>query len=112
MLSFGQRFLFTFLPVWAVAFPLFCSPVTLPPESTAKVSRAFVAVDGPRFVVGGKPFRFVGANLAVMDKDEDRQRLAETLRAAALDGVKVVRVWAHGEGGENAEVISSEGIFG
>jgi mannan endo-1,4-beta-mannosidase len=59
----------------------------------------FVRQRGGRFVIGQKPFRFVGANVAVMYRDEDRARMPETLRQAAQAGIKVVRVWAFGEGG-------------
>src|SRR5215213_8411353 len=62
---------------------------------------SFVRQRGGRFVIGGKPFRFVGANVAVMYRDEDRARMPETLRQAAQVGIKVVRVWAFGEGGPN-----------
>jgi mannan endo-1,4-beta-mannosidase len=62
---------------------------------------AFVQADGPRLVVDGKPFRFVGANVAVMYRDDDRARMPETLKQAARIGIKVVRVWASGEGGPN-----------
>ena len=61
--------------------------------------RGFVTTSGARFFVDGRPFRFVGANVSVMFKDEDRARMPETLREAARDGVKVIRVWAYGEGG-------------
>ena len=61
----------------------------------------FVRQRGGRFVVAGKPFRFVGANVAVMYRDEDRARMPETMREAAQAGIKVVRVWAFGEGGPN-----------
>ena len=61
----------------------------------------FVRQRGGRFFVGQKPFRFVGANVAVMYRDEDRERMPETLRVAAETGIKVVRVWAYGEGGPN-----------
>src|ERR1043166_1489353 len=61
----------------------------------------FGAADGNRFVVDGKPFRFVGANVAVMYRDDDRARMPETLRQAARVGIKVVRGWASGEGGPN-----------
>jgi hypothetical protein len=37
----------------------------------------------------------------VMYRDEDRERMPETLKQAALAGIKVVRVWAFGEGGPN-----------
>ena len=59
----------------------------------------FVQAHGGRFFVEGRPFRFVGANVAVMFRDEDRARMPETMRQAAQAGIKVVRVWAFGEGG-------------
>ncbi len=58
--------------------------------------RGFVSTSGTRFVIDGQPFRFVGANVAVMYRDEDRARMPETLREAARDGVRVLRVWAFG----------------
>jgi mannan endo-1,4-beta-mannosidase len=61
----------------------------------------FVQIAGGRFVVDRRPFRFVGANIAVMYRDDDRARMPETLREAARVGIKVVRVWAFGEGGPN-----------
>jgi mannan endo-1,4-beta-mannosidase len=61
----------------------------------------FVRLSNGRFVLDGKPFRFVGANVAVMYRDEDRQRMSETLKQAATSGIRVVRVWAFGEGGPN-----------
>src|SRR5262249_35173431 len=42
---------------------------------------------------------FVGANVSVMYRDDDRAKMPETLRQAAQMGIKVVRVWAMGEGG-------------
>jgi mannan endo-1,4-beta-mannosidase len=67
----------------------------------------FVQIRGGRFVVDGRPFRFAGANVAVMFRDEDRARMPETLRQAAQAGMKVVRVWAFGEGGpEDVKPIS------
>ncbi|MDQ1729713.1 MAG: mannan endo,4-beta-mannosidase [Pyrinomonadaceae bacterium] len=59
----------------------------------------FVRARAGRFVIGGRPFRFVGANVSVMYRDEDRARMPETLRQASLAGMRVVRVWASGEGG-------------
>jgi mannan endo-1,4-beta-mannosidase len=61
----------------------------------------FVQSNDFRFVIDGRPFRFVGANVSVMYRDEDRARMPETLRQAAKLGIKVVRVWASGEGGPN-----------
>jgi mannan endo-1,4-beta-mannosidase len=63
--------------------------------------RGFVSTRGTRFLVDGQPFRFTGANVSVMYRDEDRQRMPETMREAARDGLRVVRVWAFGEGGED-----------
>jgi mannan endo-1,4-beta-mannosidase len=62
---------------------------------------AFVRTRGGRLVLGGRPFRFVGANVAVMYRDEDRAAMPETLARASQAGIKVVRVWAFGEGGPN-----------
>jgi mannan endo-1,4-beta-mannosidase len=59
----------------------------------------FVQARNGRFVIDGRPFRFVGANVAVMYRDDDRAKMPETLRQAAQHGIKVVRVWASGEGG-------------
>ena len=61
----------------------------------------FVQKAGARLVLEGKPFRFVGANVAVMYREDDRARMPETLRAAAQNGIRVVRIWASGEGGPN-----------
>ena len=72
------------------------------PKSANNVANdQFVRQRGGRFFVGRKPFRFVGANVAVMYRDEDRERMPETMRQAAQAGIKVVRVWAFGEGGPN-----------
>ena len=70
---------------------------------TARARPGFVARDGARFVVDGRPFRFVGANVAVIYGDEDQARMSETLHRAALDRVRVVRVWAFGERGDDDE---------
>src|SRR2546423_3497250 len=61
----------------------------------------FVQSNDFRFVIDGRPFRFVGANVSVMYRDDDRARMPETLRQTARLGIKVVRVWASGEGGPN-----------
>src|SRR5437879_5045430 len=49
---------------------------------------AFVQTDGPRLVIDGRPFRFVGTNIAVMYRDDDRARMPETLQQAARIGIK------------------------
>jgi mannan endo-1,4-beta-mannosidase len=68
-------------------------------SSPGSRSDTFVRTSGSRFVVAGRPFRFVGANVSVMYRDEDRARMPETLRQASQAGIRVVRVWASGEGG-------------
>jgi mannan endo-1,4-beta-mannosidase len=70
-----------------------------PNVATAPAKDQFVRQRGGRFFIGQRPFRFVGANVALMYRDEDRERMPETLRQAAQTGIKVVRVWAFGEGG-------------
>lgn len=70
-------------------------------ESAARAPAGIVSARGIRFILDGRPFRFVGANVSVMYRDEDRARMPETLRQAAQMGIKVVRVWASGEGGPN-----------
>jgi mannan endo-1,4-beta-mannosidase len=75
--------------------------VASPNSTTNSTSGQFVRQRGSRFFVGNHPFRFVGANVAVMYRDEDRALMRETLRQAAQAGIKVVRVWAFGEGGPN-----------
>jgi mannan endo-1,4-beta-mannosidase len=83
----------------AAALFLGASPAA---NRAGSVSRGqFVHQRGGRFFVGNKPFRFVGANVAVMYRDEDRERMSETIHQAAQAGIKVVRVWAYGEGGPN-----------
>lgn len=68
---------------------------------TGSARPGFVRANGVRFTVDGRPFRFVGANVSLMYRDEDRARMPETLRQASQVGIKVVRVWAFGEGGPN-----------
>ena len=62
---------------------------------------AFVGVEGHRFVVGARPFAFVGANLEVMH-GAAREQYRATLDAARSDGLTVGRVWALGEGAADA----------
>ncbi|MDX6695443.1 MAG: mannan endo-1,4-beta-mannosidase [Blastocatellia bacterium] len=61
----------------------------------------FVSTSGARFTIDNAPARFVGANVAVIYGDEERERMPETLRQAARDGMSLVRVWAFGESGED-----------
>jgi mannan endo-1,4-beta-mannosidase len=75
--------------------------IASPKDANKSLKDQFVRQRGGQFVIGQKPFRFVGANVALMYRDEDRERMPETLRQAAHAGIKVVRVWAFGEGGPN-----------
>ena len=59
----------------------------------------FVQSKGAQLVVGGKPFRFVGANVDLMFRRETRGQLGEMMRFAADQGITVIRVWVSGEGG-------------
>jgi mannan endo-1,4-beta-mannosidase len=84
-----------------IASAAFLFFVASPNGATNSGTNSFVRQRGGRFFVGNRPFRFVGANVAVMYRDEDRERMPETLRQASQAGIKVVRVWAFGEGGPN-----------
>lgn len=84
-----------------IASAAFLFLVASPKVATQSAANQFVRQRGGRFFVGNRPFRFVGANIAVMYRDDDRVRMPETLRQAAQAGIKVVRVWAFGEGGPN-----------
>jgi mannan endo-1,4-beta-mannosidase len=61
--------------------------------------RGFVTVKGARFFADGRPFRFVGANVAVIYGNEERAFMPDTLREAARMRVSVIRIWASGESG-------------
>jgi mannan endo-1,4-beta-mannosidase len=61
-----------------------------------------VRVDGARFVDGKRPFSFVGANVNVLHGAANRAAWERTLDAARDDGLRVVRVWALGEGPADA----------
>jgi len=71
------------------------------PGNARRGRPGFVQSENGRFMIDGRPFRFVGANVSVTYRDDDRARMPETLREAARVGIKVVRVWASGEGGRN-----------
>jgi mannan endo-1,4-beta-mannosidase len=92
--------------IWAIAaLTLIGSAAVLfyigSPGKEESTNAHFVQQRNGRFIVNGRPFRFVGANVALMYRDEDRDRMPETLRQAAAAGISVVRVWAFGEGGPN-----------
>ena len=92
-----KQFLLAVSALIAVAAILFGAAIWRSPSRNAVPG--FVRAKGLRFDVDRKPFRFAGANVSVMYRDDDRARMPETLRQAAQAGIKVVRVWASGEGG-------------
>jgi len=95
-----RKFFFAAAAVIAGAAVLFALSRWRGGEARARPARpGFVQANGARFMIDGRPFRFAGANVAVMYRDDDRRMMGETLRQAAQAGIKVVRVWASGEGG-------------
>src|SRR5262245_39404319 len=63
---------------------------------------AFVGVEGGRFVVEGRPFAFVEANVNAMQGEQVRARFRDTLAALTADGLTVARIWAFAEGPADA----------
>lgn len=77
-------------------------------EDSRAARRGFVTTKGSRFFVDGRPFRFVGANVAVIYGNEERAFMPDTMREAARDGVQVVRIWAFGE--SDVEDVPGSGV--
>ncbi len=71
----------------------------------------FVRVSGTSFTLGGAPFHFLGANVAVMHGATHRAALAQTLDAVRADGLTVVRVWALGERPDTAQPWTRDYAF-
>ena len=65
----------------AVAAFLFGAAIWRSPSRDT--ASGLVRPKGLRFVIDGQPFRFVGANVAIMYRDEDRARMPETFRQAS-----------------------------
>ncbi|PYS20924.1 MAG: hypothetical protein DMF72_18965 [Acidobacteria bacterium] len=59
----------------------------------------FAHAHNGRFEIDGNPFRFVGANIDLMFQKETRADVPRMMQFAAASGMRVVRVWASGEGG-------------
>jgi mannan endo-1,4-beta-mannosidase len=95
------------LQVSALVMPLAVLSATL----AARYDAGFVRVDGPRLIAHGRPFRFVGANLAVMHDEPWRARYRDTMAAAAADGLTVGRIWALGEGARYAGAAEEPHLF-
>jgi mannan endo-1,4-beta-mannosidase len=81
-----------------------------PPAVTSARSRGepivtgeFVRARRGEFVLGDRPFRFLGANIDPLHGDVNRPRYRELIAALAEDGLTVARVWALGEGTEDAD---------
>ena len=68
-----RQLVFAAAALIAVAAIVFAISVWRSPSRDARL--AFVRASGLRFVAGGRPFRFVGANVAIMYRDEDRARI-------------------------------------
>jgi len=71
----------------------------------------FVRVEGGRFTLAGRRFRFVGANASIMHGAARRAAAERTLDAIAADGLRVVRLWALGEHLEGAEPWTRDYAF-
>lgn len=91
-----------FLPIMAAGLILVGVPRAWAAPGVRSTGAKFVGVRGTTFVLDGKPFHFLGANVAVMHGPTERRKYRRTLRAARADGLTVVRVWALGEGAKNA----------
>lgn len=78
-------------------------PAAQPSRSEPIVTGEFVRARRGEFVLAGKPFRFVGANIDPLHGDVNRPRYKELIAALAEDGLTVARVWALGEGTEEAD---------
>lgn len=74
-----------------------CHASTSAQEALAHEPERFVGVDGTHFTLDGAPFRFVGANVAVMHGPVHRGAMEATLDAVVEDDLGVVRLWALGE---------------
>lgn len=70
-----------------------------------------ITVVGTRFMHRGAPYRFVGANVAIMHGPRHRAALEATLDAVRADGLGVVRVWALGERPADAPSWAREYAF-
>jgi mannan endo-1,4-beta-mannosidase len=68
-------------------------------RSSGSGRAGFVRANGVRFSIDGRPFRFVGANVDVMFQQQTRAAMPQMMQFAAVSGMKVVRIWASGEGG-------------
>jgi len=91
---------------WILALALFgCTEELAPPGLFPKLTTnppiadgEFVRAEGTTFVIGAEqPFRFVGANAAMIHGEKMREGMDALLDAMRDDGLSVIRVWAAGE---------------
>src|SRR3981081_1373428 len=95
-----RKFFFAAAAVIAGAAVLFAWSRWRGGEARARPARpGFVQANGARFMLDGKPFRFVGASVDLMFRQDTRPYLVEMMQFAASKGIMVVRVWVSGEGG-------------
>jgi hypothetical protein len=97
------------LAVLLLAARAAAAPAT--PTSERQAVRHFIRVSGTQFLEGDRPFTFVGANLNVMHEPVARRRAAEVVAAAAADGMRVARIWALGEGPDDAPTWQREAFL-
>ncbi len=84
--------------LWCVAAGSGAQPVEPGPAPASATGRmGFVRAEGPRLVLDGETFRFVGANAAITHGRNHRAAMETVLDAVMADGLRVVRVWALGE---------------
>lgn len=79
-----------------LACALLCA-TTLVLKMSWSDSSNFVTRRGTEFYLNDKPFRFISANAAVIYGETERESLPTVFDSLNQTGVRVVRVWAHGE---------------
>lgn len=92
-----------FAPLVPALLVLLACGEPLPPVPRKQMSNPpirpgeFARAEGTHFMIGDGPFRFVGANTAMIHGDRAREGAADLFEALARDKVGVIRVWAAGE---------------
>lgn len=78
------------------------SAVSQPATAQRIPDGAFVRARGTRLLLGDRPFVFLGANFNPMHGERARAAYRDTIAALRRDGMTVGRIWALGEGAEDA----------
>lgn len=89
------------------ASPVVEKTVTNPPIEDGR----FVTASGPRLLIGERPFRFVGANAAMIHGRPMRDGMEALLDAMRDDGISVIRVWAAGEDDDDGQAWRRDRAF-